>query len=296
MPQPENVVAERSGSDVVLTWTAPSSSAETVVEDFEEDFGGWKALDADGDGFNWFHHINIGSGNYATHSGDGSVCSASWDSSAGVLYPDNLLISPLAILDGEFKFWACGQDADYAEEHFAVFVSTTSDSDPDAFIQVSEEFVATGEMTEYTVDLSQFKGQEGYIAIRHFNVSDMFVLVVDDITYTKSSGSVAAYNIYVDGEDGVYETTAETTFTIKNIGKAKWVAVSSVLATGKESKPVVVELNSANQEITAIEQLTGNNKPVDIYSLDGKLVRQQATSLSGLKGAYIINGNKVLVK
>ena len=296
VPQPENVKAEKSGNDVELTWDAPASAVETVFEDFEEGFGGWKAIDADGDGFSWNHHINTGSGNYATHSGDGSINSASWDSSAGALNPDNWIVSPLAVLDGEFKFWACGQDASYAEEHFAVFVSTTSDSDPDAFVQVSEEFVATGTMTEYTVDLSEFEGKEGYIAIRHFNVTDMFVLVVDDITYTKSSGSVAAYNIYVDGEDGVYETTEETSFTIKNIGKAKWVAVSAVLATGKESKPVVVELNSANQEITAIEQITGNNKPVDIYSLDGKLVRQQATSLSGLKGAYIINGTKVVIK
>lgn len=294
--QPQNVVAEKNGKEVKLTWDAPGSSIETVFEDFEEGFGGWKAIDADGDGFNWNHHINTGSGNYATHSGDGSINSASWDSNAGALKPDNWIVSPLAILDGEFKFWACGQDADWAEEHFAVFVSTTSDSDPAAFTQVGEEFIATGNMTEYTVDLSQFEGKEGYIAIRHFNVTDMFVLVVDDITYTKSSGSVAAYNIYVDGEDGVYESTTATTFIIENIGKAKWVAVSAVLSTGKESKPVVVDLSGANQEITAIEQLTGNNKPVDIYSLDGKLVRQQATSLNGLKGAYIINGTKVMVK
>ena len=55
-------------------------------------------------------------------------------------------------------------------------------------------------------------------------------------------------------------------------------------------------ISSANQEITAIEQLTGNNQPVDIYSLDGRLVRQQATDLNGLKGAFVIQGRKVVVK
>ena len=35
----------------------------------------------------------------------------------------------------------------------------------------------------------------------------------------------------------------------------------------------------------------------DIYSLDGKLIRKNATSLNGLKkGLYIMNGKKYLIK
>ena len=37
-------------------------------------------------------------------------------------------------------------------------------------------------------------------------------------------------------------------------------------------------------------------EPVDVYSLDGKLVRKQVTSLSGLKGVYIVDGKKVVLK
>ena len=291
--QPENVVAQKNGKEVTITWDAPASLVEVVVEDFENGVGEWTTIDNDGDGYDWTYQNDS---QFNVHSGTGCMSSASYVNNVGALHPDNFLVSPLATLDGEFKFWARGQDADWAEEEFAVYVSTTSNTDPAAFEQVGEDFVATGEMTEYSVDLSKYAGVDGYIAIRHYNVTDMYWLIVDDITFTKSGGTIAKYNIYVDGEDGVYESTTATTFTIENIGKAKWVAVSAVLSTGKESKPVVVDLSGANQEITAIEQLTGNNKPVDIYSLDGKLVRRQATNLNGLKGAYVINGTTVLVK
>lgn len=296
VPQPENVVAERVDNDVVLTWDAASAATEDVFENFEDGLNGWKAIDADGDGYSWYYHVNSGSGNYQTHSGDGCIYSESYNNSIGALYPDNWIVSPVVALDGTFSFWAVGQDPSYAAEHFAVFVSTTSDTDLESFVQVSDEFIATGEWAQFTVDLSAFNGAEGYIAIRHFNVTDEYVLVIDDITYQKTSGQPAGYNIYVDGEDGVYDTTTETTYTIKDAGSIEWAAVSAVTGTGKESKPVVVEISGANQQITAIEQVTGNNKPVDIYSLDGKLIREQATNLKGLHGAYVINGTKVLIK
>ena len=41
---------------------------------------------------------------------------------------------------------------------------------------------AQGSWHEYTVDLSSYAGQEIWVAIRHFNCNDMFILDVDDIT------------------------------------------------------------------------------------------------------------------
>ena len=285
-----------SGSNVTLTWSAPTSAgSQEVTEDFENGLNGWTAIDSDGDGYNWAHFANVeGQTGYSAHSGVSGVNSASYVNNVGALHPDNWLISPLAVLNGTFSFWAVGQDASYAAEHFAVFVSTTSATDLSTFVKVSDEFVATGEYKEYSVDLSSYAGQQGWIAIRHYNVTDMFYLVVDDITYnTAGGGSVTKYNVYVDRE--LYDDTTATSMEIKNT-TAKSFAVSAVYSDGQESKPVEVILSSANQELTAIEQLTGSKQPVDVYSLDGKLVRQQATSLQGLKGAYIINNVKVVLK
>lgn len=304
-------VTESENGDITLTWDAPTGSTEEVTEGFETDLGDFVSIDSDGDGFGWDVHINTGTGNHSTHNGDGSAYSASYDNDSGTaLTPDNWLVVP-AILNGTFKFWAVGQDPSYAAEHFAVYVSTTSGTDVSTFTQVSEEFVATGEYQEYSVDLSSYAGQSGWVAIRHFNVTDMFVLVIDDVTYLVGGGDVAGYNIYVDGEletsldadgnvngmPGINKAASSLTAVLAGLGQSLTkdeheFAVTAVYASGAESKPEKFLLTTT----TSIESVSVDGKPVDIYSVDGKLIRKQATSLEGLKGLYIINNKKVIIQ
>ena len=47
----------------------------------------------------------------------------------------------------------------------------------------------------------------------------------------------------------------------------------------------------------AITPVCNKNKPFDVYTLDGKIIRHQVTELKGLqKGIYIVNGRKEVVK
>ena len=152
--------------------------------DFEDGLQGWTTYDADGDGNNWAHSTGEG---ITSHSGTGVATSESYINYVGALTPDNWLISPQRALGGTMTFWAAGQDPSYASEHFAVYVSTTGTSVSD-FTQVMSETVATGSMTQYTVDLSAYSGN-GYVAIRHFNCTDMFRLNVDDIAFATGKGN-----------------------------------------------------------------------------------------------------------
>ena len=68
-------------------------------------------------------------------------------------------------------------------------------------------------------------------------------------------------------------------------------AVTAVYADGRESRPAVISLDV----ITGIQQLE-ESQPVDVYSVDGKLIRRQARTLDDLKGVYIINGRGVIIK
>ena len=52
-----------------------------------------------------------------------------------------------------------------------------------------DDIITTGTMTTYTVDLSEYSGT-GSVAIRHYDISDMFALIVDDIEVTNASGTV----------------------------------------------------------------------------------------------------------
>ena len=194
---PENLVAEDKGNDgVQLTWTAPEAVAQTVTEDFENGVGEFTQIDGNDDGYGW-NYMYDEFGELKSHSGYGAMQSYSWiPDGPGAVTPDNWLITPLAILDGEFSFWAAAQDGDWTDEHFAVYVSTAGNESVNDFTQVSEEFTANGYPTEYTVDLSSYAGQVGYIAIRHFNCYDNFALVVDDISFTQAPVLPVKYNVY----------------------------------------------------------------------------------------------------
>ncbi len=52
-----------------------------------------------------------------------------------------------------------------------------------------DDIITTGEMVTYTVDLSQYEGT-GSVAIRHYDISDMFQLIVDNIEVTNAGGTV----------------------------------------------------------------------------------------------------------
>jgi hypothetical protein len=165
----------RRVSDSAITWDFES----------EEQLADWTIVDNDGDGFNWEYYNNEGleTGRMTAHEGNGLVSSKSYDNDGvGVLYPDNWLISPEVTLGGGLTFWACGQDPSYAAEVFAVYVCVGDPSDLSNFVQVGTDKTATGDMTLYEFDLSEYAGQTGYFAIRHYNVYDMFMLNIDDVT------------------------------------------------------------------------------------------------------------------
>ncbi len=165
----------------VRTTNHAFKSEGTLTWNFEDEaqLADWMVIDNDEDGYCW--EWTVGE-SIKTHSGTGCMASASYDNEFGVLYPDNWLISPVVTLNGVVGFYACGQDPSWASENFAIYVCVGEPTSPEDFVKISEDFVATGVMTAYTADLSEYAGQEGCIAIRHYNVSDMFRLNVDDIT------------------------------------------------------------------------------------------------------------------
>ena len=210
---PENLTAEiEDDANVCLAWSAPEVKPEIFTEDFENGPGEFTQIDANNDGFGWVYMYDD---ELKSNSGYGGLQSYSWiPNGGGAVHVDDWLVTPLAILDGTFSFWAAAQDGEWTDEHFAVYVSTTGNQSVDDFTQVSEEFVASGWPQEYTVDLSSYAGQEGYIAIRHYNSYDQFAMVVDDISFTKAPSQPVKYNIYVDQELIATVESEVTTYTV----------------------------------------------------------------------------------
>ena len=49
--------------------------------------------------------------------------------------------------------------------------------------QIGTDKTATGNWTQYSFDLSAYAGQQGYVALRHYNCTDKYWLLVDDVVY-----------------------------------------------------------------------------------------------------------------
>ena len=342
---PINVTAEESeNGDVTVSWNAPENSVTETTDDVEsydaDDNGGldetvhtgtigdWTVYDGNagkwGYGFNgvesdlgkpgsWmiFNPSTISNdlaSSYPAHSGSQYFVSASVaEPESSPEQTDNWLISPeLPGVAQTLKFYVRELVTSYGAETYEILASST-DKEITSFSLVASKTAATNEWAEVSVDLPE--GTK-YFAIRHTS-TDVWALLLDDITFTVGGGEIVQYNIYVDGEletsvdaDGnviaspKHRAASNLSVVLEGIGKtltndSHQFAVTAVYANGVESKPEAAILETTTN---GIESISVDGKPVDIYSIDGKLIRKQATSLEGLNGIYIINDKKVIVK
>ena len=166
---------------------------------------GWTLIDADGDGQNWYvWNLTLDDGTTQV-----TFSSNSYINQVGALTPDDWAITPQATLGSVVQFDAWGQDPSYAAEHFQVYVSTTG-TDVADFTPISEEIVATGVQTTYTFDLGPYAGEQGYIAIRHFNCTDQYILNITNFYMAGETPDVPA------GEWTVVENV-ESPYTIEGL-------------------------------------------------------------------------------
>ena len=178
-----------------------------VAEDFEEVANGelpegWTTIDADGDGYNWAVWV--------LNKDDGTtqvtLSSNSYINGLGALTPNNWVITPQTTLGSQVSFNAWGQDPSYAAEHFQVYVST-GEPIVDDFVAISEEIITTGDVTNYSFDLGEYAGKQGYIAIRHFNVTDQYILNVKNFYMTGEGDTPAGEWIQVNNVTSPYVIT-----------------------------------------------------------------------------------------
>ncbi len=249
-----NGVADGDDSDNSMTITLNAISCDPIsefpyTEDFESGIGVcWSVIDADGDGYNWRNSSEALAEGYGHNASVNAIISESY-ANATALHPDNWIITPaIALPEGSpasVSFYAAAQDADYAAEHYGVYVSTTT-TDPSAFTLIWEETMdadggshnkAQGTWKEKHADLSNYAGQTIYVAFRHFNCSDEFKLLIDDVTIALVSAA----------EENIAETIAVYPNPTNSI----------VTIANAEGKDIVV-VNSLGQVVASIENAAAN--------------------------------------
>ena len=222
-PKPTDVTAtDVAHTSAVARWTGNTAGkydlryrkVSGVASNFENSsMKPWTSLDADGDGYGWevwtqassyldLTNTSVNPGQ-AYNGTDEMIVSGSYSNVYGVLTPDNYLISPKVQLGGSISFYAKGQDQSDYTEHFGVAVSTAGNTD-DADFTTIQEWDTTNEWQFFTVDLSAYAGQEGYVAIRHFDCTNMFILDIDDIVLTEPGEGYAWTTVSDITEDSCY--------------------------------------------------------------------------------------------
>jgi hypothetical protein len=187
------------GDQHSLTTQSGGGGGQTYTFTFESGTEDWHQIDADGDGYTWGRSGATGGGHNGSTYFLASASYVNDKNNKGPLTPDNYLYTPqrYTVSNGaSISFYVRAQDANWAAEHYGVAVATVSGS-PTAsdFTTIWEEtltsktrnkgkFRGTNEQGAWylkTIDLSAYAGQTIWIAIRHFNCTDQFMINIDDI-------------------------------------------------------------------------------------------------------------------
>lgn len=207
-------VTELTPFSATLNWTGtaesynvhyrPIGGVTTIFSDgFEEGMDNWTIIRNGGgdETTDWrqFDATLFGEESITNHTGNYVAMSRSWNSDAYSV--DNWLITPQVTLNGTLSFWVM-DDGEY-HEHYDVYVSTTTND-----IQSFELLYAPGDASavwsEVVVDLSSFNSVEGYIALRHTD-EDQDFLLIDDFSITVSGGAGEWVSVPATGNSLIIE-------------------------------------------------------------------------------------------
>ncbi len=186
-----------SGSKTVsiaVSGSAIDCSAPVTLpftEDFEEEefTQCWANLDRDQDGFAWTRVLGDDYASY-THGGQGMCISNSYVNNYGALTPDNWMITPTITIPAQgatLRWFDAPLDAENYAEHYQVKIST-SGYNLDNFTTVFDITLNNTTWAERSVSLAQYAGQNVNIAFVHNNITDIYILNIDDISVTEGTG------------------------------------------------------------------------------------------------------------
>tara|TARA_B100001175_G_scaffold281907_1_gene260604 strand:- start:2273 stop:3424 length:1152 start_codon:yes stop_codon:yes gene_type:complete len=188
-----------NGPDIFTTSNCPSSYSLPYLNDFN-DPDIWTNCqtfyDNDSDQQFWFYV------NYTVDAaGNNVAASASWNSgTATALFPDNwLIMGPIDLTnhtDALLEWKVRGIDPDWCQENYSVYVGSSNNYNDliNGSVSYNETIAVGGDacgntFADRSLDISAATGGLVYIGFRHHDITDVFVLNVDDVSVTSSTMS-----------------------------------------------------------------------------------------------------------
>ena len=210
---------------------------------FDNDLDGCTAISKDTHNYshNWYHSSECSNHKYTKTysdinknnlqlSGDGFIFSESYCNSNNKGFkPDHWIILPEQIVPSDntsLEFYVCSLSnyQAYADETFGVFVSTTSNNDVNSFDSIYSETLAASSasltLAKRTVNLSNYKNQKVWVAIRHYGTGNNAAMAIDDITIANISTSYTKK----ETKESTFTVTVNATVEVNNTfnGTGSW--------------------------------------------------------------------------
>ena len=253
-------------------------NAQLLTANDAASFTNWSAVDGDGDTYTWGLYDLTGAGTALDAQGECAI-SFSWGDpdqpTAAPLTPDNWLVSPVINLTGTstptLVFSTGATDSTYFAENYSVYAVSAADPSTlpailPTLTPIFTETIAVGAvMTAHTVSLSSVAGQNNvYIAFRHYNCTNEYTLVLDDVYVSASAGIEEENNLVISA----FPNPANDVLNITMKADASTVAILAM--DGK-----VISKQNSNSSVIALDlsALTSGVYMYEVVSESGTVIR-----------------------
>ena len=240
--------------------------------------------------------------NSLVHSGNYAAVAGSFDNIA--YNANNWLVTPQLDLQGAMSFWVLASD--FYPDQYEVLLSTTGNAIDDFTITLQPLGKASGEWTEVSIDLDNYAGQQGYIAIHHVDY-DAYYLIIDDFEIRASTPwtirNTEETSVEITGLDAgtTYESQIQG---VCEISSSDWTDMANFTTesqlfsggSGTETDPYII---ATTDDMDALAALVNNgNDQSGVYFLQTDTLNYRNKTYTPIgnetnffQGNYNGNGN-----
>ncbi len=262
-PKPKNVAVTPAATTASVTWTGydhankynvqyrTAAKSSVIFEDgFEDGLGKWTIYtEGEARGSDGWYQADPSSLSVSAHGGSNVASAWSWNGDA--YDADNWLITPQVLLGKTLKFWVF-TNSGYPDS-YEVLLSTTGNAISDFTVTLQEMAKAptNGQWNEVVIDLSDYEGHQGYIAIHHESYDCNYLLIDDFGIYGVAAAAGAWQTTSTTTASTVLKgLTPQTTYELQvqgvyPAGTSDWTAVTTFTTT--ESALLLGDVNNDGQ-------------------------------------------------
>ena len=262
-----------NGPDVFTTSNCPSSYSLPYLNDFN-DPESWTNCqtfyDNDGDGQYWFYTSLDGSDNLSANS-------YSWNNA--ILTPDNwVIMGPIDLTnvsDALLEWEVQGIDPSYCNENYSIYVGPSNDYNDlinNSYVSYNETLESGGDScgawADRSLDISAATGNLVYIGMRHHDVTDVYLLSIDNVSVTSNTMSNEDFTLQnidysFDQETNLLRVTSEE--MLSNIQIYNMLG-QEVLSQDLNETSALLNLSSLSSSIYIVN-VEGNNSKTKTFKL-----------------------------